>query len=143
MTHPELTLDLTAEGLIRVRYAALREQNFSLLYASYHPQAPFLEQFSHLQSYLEFAADSLCALQLRAGDVGASRTTADGVEVICALRFEIGGVAQVLYELALVMPTALGWRYHSAQKLTAEDYQGEFAALDFVHFDQQSPRIRF
>ena len=82
-------------------------------------------------------------MRLCEAHVGVSRTTAEGVELICALRFESGGTVQTLYELALLMPTEAGWRYHSAQKLSAEDYQGEFAALDFVHFDQQSTKIRF
>ncbi|WP_020675653.1 hypothetical protein [Geopsychrobacter electrodiphilus] len=143
MAHPELTLDLTAEDLIRVRFAALKEQNFSLLYASYHPRAPFLEQFPTLNSYREFAVQTLSDLRLYDADVGASRVTPEGVEIICILRFDLGSEVQILYELVLVIPTDLGWRYHSAQKLSTEDYQGEFAALDFVHFDHQSPKIRF
>lgn len=143
MSHSELTIDLTAEELIRLRFTALEEQNFSLLYASYHPQAPFLEQFPNPTAYLEFAAQSLSGIRLCDAQVGVSRVTSEGVEQICAMRFELGGVVQIMYELALLKTTDSGWRYHSAQKLTAEDYQGEFAALDFVHFEQHSPQIRF
>ena len=143
MSHPELTNDLTAEELIQLRYTALDEQNFSLLYASYHPEAPFLEQFPNVMVYLEFAAQSLSDVRLCEILVGLSRATTEGIEVICSLRFELRARVQTLYELALLMPTEAGWRYHSAQKLSDEDFQGEFAALDFVHFDQQSPRIIF
>jgi len=143
MSHPELTVDLTAEELICLRYTALEEHNFSLLYASYHPQAPFLEQFPDARDYLEFAAQSLSGMRLCDTHVGLSRSTPEGVELISALSFELGTSTQTLYELALLIPIAEGWRYHSAQKLTDEDFQGEFDALDFVHFDQQSPKIRF
>jgi len=143
MSHPELNIDLTAEELIRLRFSALEEHNFALLYASYHPLAPFLEQFPDAGAYLEFAVQTLSGLRLCKTRVGLSRATPGGVELICALSFELGSSLQTLYELALLKPTEAGWRYHSAQKLTGEDYQGEFAALDFIHFDRQSPQIRF
>jgi SEC-C motif-containing protein len=143
MNYSELNADLTPEELIRLRYAALEEQSYSLLYASYHPQAPFIEQFPDVTAYLDFAAQSLAGMRLCEAYVGASRTTSEGVELICAIRFEMGAGMQTMYELALVRQTEVGWRYHSAQKLSGEDYQGEFAALDFIHFDRQSPKIRF
>ncbi len=143
MSHPELTIDLTAEELLRLRFTALEEQNFALLYASYHPRAPFLEQFPSPTAYLEFAAQSLFGMRFCDAQVGVSRVTAGGVEQICAMRFELSGDEQIMYELALLKPTDSGWRYHSAQKLPTEDYLGEFAALDFVHFDQQTTKVRF
>jgi len=143
MTHSELTLDLTAEDLIRLRYTALKEQNLALLYASYHLDAPFLEQFPTLNTYREFAVEALSELRLYDADVGANRVTAQGVEIICMLRFDLGDDVQILYELALLIATDAGWRYHSAQKLSSEDYLGDFAALDFIHFDHHSPKIRF
>ncbi|MCF6180135.1 MAG: hypothetical protein L3J63_12230 [Geopsychrobacter sp.] len=143
MNHPELTVDLTAEELVRLRFTALKEQNFLFLYASYHPRSPFLELFPHADIYLEFAVQNLAPMRLCASEVGASRATAEGVELICMLRFELDGKLQTMYELALLEPIESGWRYHSAQKLSAEDYQGEFAALEFIHFDHQSPKVRF
>ena len=143
MRFDELTVDLTAEDLIKLRFAALKQQNFSLLYASYHPQAPFLEQFPNVMIYLDFAADSLSDLHLHDLRTGVSRATADGVELICKMQFELGGEPQTLYELSLLKPTAEGWRYHSAQKLTDEDFQGDFDALDFIHFDHQETKVRF
>ena len=143
MGFAELTVDLTAEEVLRIRYTALEEHNFSLLYASYHPRAPFLEQFSSAMAYLDFAAHSLSDLRLIESRVGVSRAVAEGVEQVCMLCFELGKETQTIYELALLKPTDDGWRYHSAQKLTSEDYQGEFSALDFVHFEQQEIKIRF
>jgi SEC-C motif-containing protein len=143
MRFEELTLDLTAEELIQLRFVALQEHNFSLLYASYHPQAPFLEQFPNVLIYLDFAEHSLSDLHIHEMRTGGSRATAEGVELICKVQFELGGEHQTLYELALLKPTAEGWRYHSAQKLTAEEFQGDFEALDFIHFDHQESKVRF
>ena len=50
--------------LIRQRFAALEAHDFTALYASYHPQAPFLEQFPSLAAYLDFAAQALSKLKL-------------------------------------------------------------------------------
>ena len=134
---------MQAIELIRQRFAALEAHDFTALYTSYHPQAPFLEQFPSPEAYLDFAAQALSKLKLSETSIGATRETEEGIELICALSFELAGESQTLYELALLMLTEEGWRYHSAQKLSAEDYQGEFAALDFSHFDQQPTKIRF
>ncbi len=134
---------IEAEELVRQRFAALEAQDFAALYASYHPQSPFLEQFPSLEAYLDFAAQALAKLKLSATSIGAARETEEGIELICGLSFELAGESQTLYELALLMQAEEGWRYHSAQKLSAEDYSGEFAALDFSHFDQQATKIRF
>ncbi len=129
--------------IIRDRFAALKTRDFSALYASYHPQAPFLEQFPDEESYLEYAQQALAGLLVREVHIGAWRTTAEGVEVICTLNFATDGETQTLFELARLIATPDGWRYHSAQKLTAEDYVGKPEDLDFVHFDRQPLKIRF
>ncbi len=132
-----------AVKLIRQRFAALEAREFSALYASYHPLAPFVEQFPDEKSYLDFACQALARMTLLGSYIGEVRTAAEGVEVICALHFALDGEAQSLFELALLLPTADGWRYHSGQKLTAEDYPGQAEDLTFDHFDQQQPKIRF
>jgi len=132
-----------AKELIQQRFAALKQGNFAGIYASYHPQAPFLEQFPGEEDYLAFAAENLGRIEVVETSIGTSRSTAEGVEIICALNYFLDGDSHRLFELALVMETAAGWRYHSAQKLSAEDYSGPFSALDFKYFDQQSVKIRF
>ena len=135
--------ETTPAGLILQRFEDLKIGNFSALYASYHAQSPFLQQFLQLEDYVEFAAQSLAGLSPLEVQTGPSRDSGEGVEVICMMVFELNGSQQTLYELALLLPTEDGWRYHSAQKLTPEDFGGAFSGLDFSHFDQQAIKVRF
>lgn len=128
---------------LQQRFTALAQRDFARLYASYHPQAPFLAQFPVEADYLAFAAEVLGQIKVIETGIGAGRLSAEGVEVICELHFSLDGASQRLFELALFMETTLGWRYHSAQKLTADDYPGSFSGLDFTWFDQQPVKIRF
>ncbi len=133
----------TVEALLQQRFNALKNQAFVDAYASYHPHAPFIEQFPTTQSYVAFAEQALAGMKILHTHVGAIRETDDGVEIICGMCFELNGETQTLYELALFLPVADTWKYHSAQKLTPEDFSGEFTQLDFEFFDQQLTKIRF
>ncbi len=137
------SLKTEAQGLIQRRFEALAAGDFAALYASYHPQAPFIRQFPSEREYLDFAAAVLARMRILTSHIGASRETDEGTEVICGLHFELDGEQQVLFELALLIDGSQGWRYHSAQKLTAEEYGGGFAGLGFEHFDSQAAKIRF
>jgi hypothetical protein len=128
---------------IQQRFTALAQRDFARLYASYHPLAPFRAQFPSAADYLAFAAETLGRIEVIETGIGAGRVSAEGVEIICALHFALDGDLQRLFELALFMETPAGWRYHSAQKLTTEEYAGAFSALDFSYFDQQPVKIRF
>jgi len=128
---------------IQQRFAALAQRDFARLYASYHPQAPFRAQFPVEADYLVFAAEVLGRMEVIETGIGASRISTQGVEIICVLHFSLDGDSQRLFELALFMESPAGWRYHSAQKLTGEDYSGPFFGLDFSNFDQQPVKIRF
>lgn len=132
-----------AADLIRLRFDSLKSHDFVALYSSYHPRSPFIEQFPSVTDYLEFAEQALSDITVRKARIRTSRKTAEGVELICAMRFELGGEPQTIYELALLLPTGDGLRYHSAQKLTTEDYTGVVENLSFADFDQASPKIRF
>ena len=59
------------------------------------------------------------------------------------MEIAVGDGRQYFYELALLRKTADGWRYHSAQKLSGEDYSGPPEQLDFCHFDSIAQKIRF
>lgn len=131
------------EEFIQQRFSALAQGNFPQVYASYHPEAPFLQQFPGEEDYLIFATESLTQIKVLTTYIGEQRATARGIEMICGLEYSLDGEPQRLFELALVMETARGWRYHSAQKLTADDYFGPFAALDFKVFDEQAVKICF
>jgi len=132
------------DALLEGRLRALAEADFAQLYASYHPDAPFLQHFPAKQDYLNFAAQHLAEVSLVEWKLFAQRRCGtDTTEVLCWLRMDIGGESQELYELALLITSENGWSYHSAQKLTAEDYTGPVEKIDFRHFDNAEPKIRF
>lgn len=131
------------DQVLRQRLTALKSQTYPEIYTSYHPDAPFLDQFPGVQSYVSFAEQALAGMKILASHVGATRETEEGVEILCGIRFELNGESQTLFELALFLPVAGVWKYHSAQKLTAEDFSGDFDQLSFELFDEQPTKIRF
>lgn len=50
---------LTPEGLIQERVDAFRRQDFTAIFQSYHPDAPFLQFFPDCDAYLIYAAAEL------------------------------------------------------------------------------------
>ena len=134
----------TPQQLLRIRFAALQEEDSATVFASYHREAPFRCQFADADDYLRFARWQLSQIQLKDWRELGRRTVGEGrVEVILAMTLQVDGEAtQRFYELALLISTRGGWRYHSAQKLTAEDYPGRPENLDFRHFDEAHEKIR-
>ena len=133
----------TPGALLEGRLRALAGSDFALVYASYHPDAPFLQHFPARQDYLDFAEQNLADVWLVEWKVFAQRRRGSATEVLCWLRMDIGGTRRDLYELARLIASDDGWSYHSAQKLTPEDYAGPVEKIDFHHFDNAEPKIRF
>ena len=135
---------LDPKGLLQFRFRALQAAEFGLVYQSYHAEAPFLQHFPDPAEYLKFAAAQLgpmVALQWRL--LKQRRPTATEAEVLCWMQVGNGPDGQELFELALLLKTPAGWRYHSGQKLTREDYRGCVSELDFCHFEQAAQKIRY
>ncbi len=134
----------TPELLLENRFAALQAEDYVSVYASYHREAPFRRQFADREAYLAFARQHLRQIQLHDWQLLRQRPVTPGqVEVILGMEVGVDGGKEFFYELALLIETAAGWRYHSAQKLSAEDYSAAPERLDFVHFDQVAEKIRF
>jgi len=126
------------------RFDALAHGDYQAVYDSYHPEAPFLQNFSTAEEYCTFAATQLKEIQVRQWQVKKIRATAaDQVECLLIMELVVDGVARYFYELALVLLVAERWRYHSAQKLSAEDYPGDPQDIDFRDFDEIQQKIRF
>ena len=130
--------------LLSARFSALRSGEFARLYASYHPESPFLRQFSDCNDYIHFAEQQLDEINLVSWRALDSRTL-DGnrLEQLLVMEIEIAKGREFFYELALLVKTCSGWRYHSAQKLSSEDYSGPPDKVDFHHFDQAAQKIRY
>lgn len=132
------------DALLEGRMQALQQGDFNLIYDSYHSEAPFLKHFTDKSDYLSFAAQQLGGISLAEWKIlGQREANDDDVEVMLWMRVGDGTAAQDLFELALLISADGGWRYHSAQKLTREDYAGAIEELDFSDFDQAAQKIRF
>lgn len=132
------------ETLLEDRLRALAEGDYGKVYDSYHPDAPFLEHFADRADYLAFAGQQLTTVRVTAWRIVASRpATAGAVEVILSMRVMSPTGMADLHELALLIPSVDGWRYHSAQKLSGDEFAGATADIDFTHFDLADPKVRF
>lgn len=130
--------------LINARFRALQAGDYAQLYASYHPESPFLQQFPECSAYVRFARQQLSAIKVVSWQALASRElAADRLEQLLAMEVAVDGQTQMFYELALLVKTGAGWRYHSAQKLSGEDYPGPPEQIDFHHFDIATQKIRY
>ncbi|MBD1400998.1 hypothetical protein [Pelovirga terrestris] len=135
---------MTPTACLRRRFEALRRGDYAAIYASYHPQAPFLQHFPDLSSYLVFALEQLTAVTLVAWQCTQKRRLDGGqVECIQVLDCSHEGTISRMVELALLIETSQGWLYHSAQKLDARDVSVPAVLVDFSHFAEASHKVRF
>ncbi|WP_225071799.1 YchJ family metal-binding protein [Desulfuromonas sp. CSMB_57] len=113
---------LTPSALILERVAAFQEGDFPFIYASYHPDAPFLQVFPQQQEYLDYAARELAGnFAILACSILAQRApTVDETQVLLVLELLVRGERQTSLELARVRRTPQGWRFHSATRRPLE-----------------------
>ena len=135
---------MTVDNFLQQRFLALNNGDFAAIYASYHAEAPFLQQFTDCDTYVDYAKQHLGGVNISDWFCLLQRTVAPKqVEAVLVMEVATENGKQYFYELALLLDTAAGWRYHSAQKLSVEDYSGDPKLLNFSHFDDVSQKIRF
>ena len=135
---------MTAKTLLEKRFAALEQGDYATLHATYHPDSPFLQQFSDRATYIHFAEQNLHAIKVLSWQSLRQRQIdSQQQEHLLVMELEVDGESQYFYELALLIKTGTGWLYHSAQKLSGEDFAGPAALIDFRHFDQAEEKIRY
>ncbi len=135
---------MTIDAFWNHRFAALADGDYQAVYDTYHPDAPFLQNFANAAEYCAFAKMQLGAIEVQRWQIKKVRTVADTrVECLLVMELAVEGVAQYFYELALLVRTEGAWRYHSAQKLSVEDFPGDPEGIDFGAFDQAQQKIRF
>lgn len=136
--------ETTPVEFINKRMDAFKKGDFGRVYDSYHIESPFLQHFLDKSDYLAFAADQLGDIVLADWKIfGQRRINEQAVEILLWMQMGEGDENLDLFEMALLLLTKSGWRYHSAQKLTREDYSGAFDQIDFCHFEQVPEKIRF
>lgn len=135
---------MSAEDLLAKRFAALDAGDFATVYATYHKDSPFIQQFSSRGTYVRFAEENLSAIRVESWRALRQRQLAEGrQEYLLVMELAVDGAKHNFYELALLLETPAGWRYHSAQKLSVEDYSGPPDQIQFSHFDQVEQKIRY
>jgi len=135
---------MTVQQFLENRFSALMAGNYDAVYDSYHEEAPFIHQFSGRHAYLHFAQQQLTSIIINNWRCLRQRTLdEEQLEALLVMEVAVDDDSQLLYELALLVETANGWRYHSAQKLGMDDYPGSPDQIDFSHFDNATPKIRF
>jgi len=139
-----MTFATTPTDCLRRRFEAHRCGDYAAIYASYHPQAPFLQHFPDLSSYLTFAHEQLADIELVAWQSTLERRLDTGqIECIQIIEFSHEGVISRMVELTLLIETSQGWCYHSAQKLDVQNLPVPAVLVDFSHFDEAAHKVRF
>lgn len=135
---------MTVQQLLEHRFSALAGGDYPAVYDSYHPDAPFLQQFSDRNTYIRFARQQLSDIKI-INWFCLNQRVVNGLrlEVLLVMEIATESASQFFYELALLIETTEGWLYHSAQKLGGDDYLGPPDQIDFYHFDNVSQKIRF
>ncbi len=131
------------DQFIQERFLALQRGDYAAVYQSYHSEAPFVQNFAREADYVDFASEHLSRIQVVSWRCLAQREAGAGVEVILVMELEVDGIRQLFFELALLLETPQGWKYHSAQKLSPEEFTEHPDRLDFSHFDLAAQKVRF
>ena len=135
---------MTAEDCLAKRFTALASGDYATVYATYHTESPFLQQFADRDEYLLFARQQLADIEVQHWRSLRQRSPeAEQQEHLLVMELSIDGASQYFYELALLLKTPDGWRYHSAQKLSGDDYSGPPEGIQFAHFDRATQVIRY
>ncbi|MEA3363072.1 MAG: hypothetical protein U9Q61_07375 [Thermodesulfobacteriota bacterium] len=135
---------MTVLQFLEQRFFALSAGDYSALYDSYHHDAPFRQQFTGRSTYIRFAQQHLGSVKIKNWHCLRQRAIDDKqLEAILVMEVAVDDESQYFYELALLIETDSGWCYHSAQKLGMDDYPGPPDLIDFCHFDDATPKIRF
>lgn len=135
---------MTPLACLERRFSALQNRDYQAVYASYHKNSPFLQQFSSPDSYTDFAIEHLSCVRVRSWVCQQLRwLSEDQVECLLVIDMQIAGVNSWMFELALLIRTDVGWRYHSAQKLDPEACPLSSHVPDFSDFDNAEQRVRF
>lgn len=135
---------MTAEDCLLKRFTALAGGDYATVYATYHQDSPFLQHFADCAAYVAFAQDQLSSIEVMDWrSLRQRQIDADQQEHLLVIELSVDNSRQYFYELALLIHSPDGWRYHSAQKLGAEDYSGPPAQIQFDHFDRVAQKIRY
>jgi SEC-C motif-containing protein len=135
---------LSPSQLILTRSRAFTEGDFGRVYDSYHPDSNFRRQFPDRQAYFDYARSVLAAdFVIQECRILHERVEGDQARVIFYLDVRFRGERIETFELALLLSTGEGWRYHSGQKLERSEFAGKIDEIDWDDFEKVKEKVLF
>lgn len=145
LTLPPLEPDTaqSPEELLRQRFHAARQGDFGFIYDTTHEESTLRQSFPSRGEYVLFGQQQLLQSFHVVGCRAIDQRQVDEstVEMTFWMATETDEGLQELFELGRFVRTPEGWRYHSGQKMTREDYTGEIDDLSFADFDAVGQKI--
>jgi SEC-C motif-containing protein len=133
---------LSPSQLILARSRAFTEGDFGRVYDSYHPDSNFCRQFPDRQAYLEYARTALAAdFIIDECRILREKIDRDQARVIFYMDIRFRGRRVETFELALLLMTGEGWRCHSSQKLSRDEFAGEIDAIGWEDFERAEKTV--
>lgn len=130
--------------LVTARLEAFAHGNFAFIYDSYHPDSFFRQQFPDRTAYIAYAQATLAAeFEIVENRVLKGRRTGSDAEIIFYLVTRFQGERQESFELARLLQTDDGWRYHSSQKLCRAEFRGAIGEIDWSDFEKARDKVVF
>ncbi|BCR05385.1 UPF0225 protein [Desulfuromonas versatilis] len=136
--------DLAPVELVQARARAFGRGDFEFIYDSYHPESYFIEQFPDRAAYLRYGQRTLAEdFEILECRILMEKTGGDEARVIFYLDTRFKGTRSESFELSLFLRTPEGWRYHSSQKLSREEYTGQIADIGWDDFEKVKDKVYF
>jgi SEC-C motif-containing protein len=134
----------TPQDVVRSRVEAFQQGDFGFIYDSYHPAAPFLEQFPDRDEYLDYAlteiASSCVIERFRVlTETGDARTA----RVIFQQLLKLASGYQESFELAHLEFSAGRWLYLGSDRISRGDFRGRPEDLREEDFARVGHRVFF
>lgn len=130
--------------LIRARFVAFAEGDFGFIFDSYHPDSNFRRQFEDRDAYTAYGRSNLSAdFLIRECRILRERINGDLARVILYVDTLFRGAGAESFELALLLLTPDGWRYHSGQKMLRGEFEGEIGDIDWKDFERVKDKVFF
>ncbi len=128
--------------LVEDRLQAFKDGDFGAIYDSYHPEAPFLEQFPQRDDYLAFAQESIV------GSCSIERCLihyeqVDGDEALILLQqlLKTSAGYQESFELAHLSKIDDCWKYLGSERIDRSDFKGRPEDLRPEDFERIPHRV--
>ncbi|WP_139800673.1 YchJ family metal-binding protein [Geothermobacter hydrogeniphilus] len=130
--------------LVEERVEAFREGNFGFIYDSYHPDAPFLEQFPDREEYLSYAAEEIAgSCTIERMTILYERQQDARAEVVIQQLLKTAAGYQESFELVRLGMVAGGWKYLGSERIERKDFQGRPEDLRPKDFERVPNRFFF